>query len=127
MFLSCGVGEVSLESPLESKEIKPVHPKGNQSWIFIGRTIAETETSVLWPPDTKNWLLGKDPDAEQDRRQEEKVMTENEIIGWHHWLDGHEFEQVPGDGNGQGSLACYSPWGGKELDTTERLNWIEQE
>ena len=127
MFLSCGVGEVSLESPLESKEIKPVHPKGNQSWIFIGRTIAETETSVLWPPDTKNWLIGKDPDAEQDRRQEEKVMTENEIIGWHHWLDGHEFEQVPGDGNGQGSLACYSPWGGKELDTTERLNWIEQE
>ena len=117
--------EKTLESPLYCKEIKPVHPKGNQSWIFIGRTDAETETPILWPPDVKNWLIWKDPDARKDRRQEQKGTTEDEMVGWHHRLDGHEFEQAPGAGDGQGSLACCSPWGRIELDTTERLNWTE--
>ena len=107
--------EKTLESPLDSKEIKPVHPKGNQSWIFIGRT--DTETLILWPPDMKNWLIGKDSDAGKDWRQEEKRTTEDKMFGWHHWLDGHESEQAPrGDSEGQGSLACFSPWGHKELD-----------
>ena len=88
--------ENTLESPLDFKEIKPVHPKGNQSWIFIGRTDAEAETPILWPPDVKNWLTGKDPDAGKDWRQEEKGMTEDEMVGWHHQLDGHEFEQSLG-------------------------------
>ena len=101
----------TLESPLDSKEIKPVNPKGNQSRIFIGRTDAEAETPILWPPDVKNRLIGKDPDAAKDGRQEEKGMTEDEMVGWHHQLDGHEFEQAPGYGHGQGSLACCSPWG----------------
>ena len=95
MLLNCGVGEDSWES-LDCKEIQPVHPKGNQSWIFIGRTCAEAETPVLWPPDAKHWLIGKDPGAGKDWRQEEKGMTENEMVGWHHWLDGHEFEQALG-------------------------------
>ena len=100
--------EKILESPLDCKEIKPVNPKGNQSWIFIGRTDAEAETTVLWPPDVKNWLIGKDPDTGKDWRQEEKGMTEGETVGWHHWLNGHEFEHTQGDSEGQGSLACFS-------------------
>ena len=115
----------SLDSPLNCKEIKPVNPKGNQSWIFIGRTDAEAETPILWPPDAKSWLIWKDPDAGKDWEQEEKGMTEDEIVGWHHQLDGHEFEQALGVGDGQGSLACYSPWGLKESDTTEWLNWTD--
>ena len=102
--------------------IKPVHPKGNQSWIFIGRTDAETEAPILWPPDAKNWLLWKDPDAGKYSKKEEKETTEDEMVGWHHLLDGHEFEQAPRDGEGQGILAFCSPWGCKEWDTTERLN-----
>ena len=98
--------EKTLESPLDCKEIKPVNPKGNQPWIFIGRTDAEAEPPILWPKDVKNWLIGKDPDAGKDWRQEEKGTTEDEMVGWHHWLDGHEFEQSPGVGEGQGSLAC---------------------
>ena len=117
--------EKTLENPLDCKGIKPVHPKGNQSWIFIGRTNAETETPILWPPDAKNWLIGKDSTAEKEWRQEEKGTTEDEMVGWHHWLDRHESEQVLGVGDGQGSLACCSPWGHKEWDTTERLNWTD--
>ena len=117
--------EKTLESPLDCKEIKPVNPKGNQSWIFTGRTDAEAESPILWPPDAKSWLLGKDPDAGKDWRWEEKGMTEDEMVGWHHQLDGHEFEQVSGVGNGQGSLACCSSWGHKESDTTEQLNWTD--
>ena len=116
--------EKTLESPLDCKEIQPVHPKGNQSWIFIARTDAEAETLILWLPDSKKWLVGKDPDAWKDWRQEEE-MTQDETVGWHHWLDGHEFEQAPGVGDGQRSLVCCSPWGSKESDTTERLNWTE--
>ena len=97
--------------------------KGNQFWIFIGRTDAEAEAPILWSPDGKNWLTGKDPDSGKDWRREEKGMTEDEMVGWHHWFDGHEFEQVLGVGDGQGSLAYYSPWGRKELDMTEQLNW----
>ena len=111
--------EKTLESPLDCKEIPPVHPKGDQSWIFTGRT--DAEAPILWPPDGKNWFIGKDPDAGKDWRWKEKGIAEDEMAGWHHWLDGHEFEQVPGVGNGQGSLACYSPWGHKESDMTERL------
>ena len=112
----------TLESPLNSKEIKPVNPKGNQPWIFIGRTDAEAETPIRWPPDVKSWLTGKDPGAEKDWEQEEKWVKEDEIVGWHHQLNGHEFEQTPGDSGGQGILACYSPWSGKESDKTEQLN-----
>ena len=101
--------EKTLENLLDSNETKPVNPKGNQSWIFIGRTDAEADTPVLWPPDVKNWLIRKDPDAGKDWRLEEKGTTEDEMDGWHHQLDGHEFEQAPGVGYGQGSLACYSP------------------
>ena len=115
--------EKTLESPLDSKEIQPVHPKENQSWIFSGRI--DAEAPVLWPPDGKNWLIWKDPDAEKYWRQEEKGTTEDETVGWHHRLDGHEFEQAPGDGDEQGSLACCSPCGHKESDTTEWLNWTE--
>ena len=114
--------EKTLESPLDSKEIQPVSPKGNQSWIFIGRTDAKAETPILWSPDM-NWLIGKDPDAGEDWGQEEKQMTEDEMVGWHHWLDGHKFEQALGVGDGQGSLACCNLWGLKESDTTEQLNW----
>ena len=106
--------EKTLESPLDSKEIQPVHPKGNLSWIFIGRTDAEAEATILRPPDVKNGLIGKDPDAGKDWRQEENG-TDNEMVGWYHWLDGHEFEQAPRVGDGQGGLACCSPWGHKEL------------
>ena len=105
----------ALESPVDCKEVKLVNPKGNQFWIFTGRTDADAEAPILWPPDAKNWLTGKDPDAGKDRRQE-KGMTEDEMVGWHHWLDGHEFEQALGVGDGQGSLVCCSPWGCKELD-----------
>ena len=117
--------EKTLEIPLDCKEIKPVNPKGNQSWLFIGRTDAEAEASILWPPDVKNWLLGKDPNAGKDWGQEEKGMSEDEMVGWHHRLYGHEFEQAPSVGDGQGSLVSYSPWGRKESDTTELLNWTE--
>ena len=117
--------EKTLESPLDCKEIKPISPKGNQSWIFIVRTDAEAEALILWPPDAKNWLIGKDPDAGKGWRQEEKWKTENEMVGWRHQLDGHELEQAPGVGNGKGSLACCSPWGRKELDMTEWLHWSE--
>ena len=105
-------------------EIKPVNPKGNQSWIFFGRTDTEAEAPRLWPPEAKNWLVGKDPDAGKDWRQE-KWTTEDEMVGWHHQLDGHEFEQALGVGDGQGSLACCSPWGHKELDMTKQLVWTE--
>ena len=115
----------TLESLLNFKEIQPVHPKGNQSWIFIGRTGVEAETPILWPPDVKNWLIWKDPGAGKDWRREEKGTTEDEMVGWHHRLDGHEFEQALGVGDGQGRLVCCSPWGCTELDMTERLNWTE--
>ena len=108
---------------MDSKEIKPVHPQVNQSWIFTGRTDAEAETLILWPPDVKNWLIGKDSDAGKDWRQEEKRVTEDEMVGWHHQLDGHEVEQAPGVGDGHGSKACCSTWGRKESDTTEQMNW----
>ena len=115
----------TLESPLDCKEIQPVHPKGNQSWIFTGRTDAQAETPILWPPVVKNWLIGKDSDAGKDWGQEEKGTTEDEIAGWHHWLDQHEFEKAPGVGDGQGGLTCCSPWGRKESDMTKQLNWTE--
>ena len=114
--------EKTLESPLDCKEIQPVHPKGDQSWVFIGRTDAEAETPILWPPDEKNQLIGKDPDAGKDGGQEEKGTTEDEMVGWHHQVNGRESEQTPGVGDGQGGLACCSPWGRKESDSTERLN-----
>ena len=119
------VWKKTLESLLDCKEIKLVNPKGNQPWIFSGRTDAEAETPILWPPDAKNWLFGKDPNGGKDWRQEEKGMTEDERVGWHHRLNGHEFEQAPGVGDGQGSLVCCSPWGRKESDKTERLNSTE--
>ena len=110
--------ENTLESLMDCKEIQPVHLKGNQSWIFIERTDAEAETLILWPPDAKNWLIGKEPNAGKDWRWEEKGATEEETVGWHPWLNGLQFEQTLGDGEGQGSLVCCSPWGHKELDTT---------
>ena len=117
--------EKTLESPLDCKEIKPVNPKGNQPWIFIGRTDAEAEAPILWPHNEKNWLfIGKDPDAEQDWRRE-KGTTEDGLVGWYHQLDAHEFGQALGVGDRQGGLVCCSPWGRKELDTTERLNWTD--
>ena len=115
--------EKTLESPLDYKDIQPVNPKGNQCWIFIGKTNAEADAPILRLPNEKNWLIGKDPDAEKDWKQEEKEVTEDEMIGWHHWLNGHESEEALGAGDGQGSLVCCSSWGGKESDTTERLNW----
>ena len=114
--------EKTLESPLDSKDIKPVDPKGNQSWIFIGRT--DAEAVILWPPHVKSWLIRKDPDAGKDWREKEKATTEDKMVRWHHWLNGHEFEQAPGNGEGQGSLTCCSPWGRKESDMTEQLNWL---
>ena len=117
--------EKTLESPLDCKEIQPVNPKGNQFWLFIGRTDAEAETPILWLCDEKNRLIWKDPDAGKDWRWEEKGKTDNEMVGWHHRLDGHEFEQAPGVGDGQASLARCSPWGRKESDTIEGLNWNE--
>ena len=115
----------TLKSPLDCKEFQPVHPKGDQSWMFIGRTDAEAETPVLWPPHVKSWLVGKDPDAERDWGQEEKGTTEDKMAGWHHQLDGHEFEQTLGVCDGQGSLVWCDSWGRKESDTTEWLNWTE--
>ena len=110
--------EKALESLLDFKEIKPVNPEGNQSQIFIGRTDAEAETPIFWPPDAKSWLIWKDLDAGKDLRQEEKGMTEDEMAGWHHRLDGHESEWTLGVGDGQGVLACCDSWGRKESDTT---------
>ena len=115
--------EKTLESPLDCKEIQPVHPKRDQSWVFIGRTDAEAESSILWPPDAKSWLTWKDPDAGKDWGQEEKGTTEDEMAGWHHQLDGREFEWTLGVGDGQGGLACCDSWCCKESDMTERLNW----
>ena len=115
--------EKTLESPLDCKEIQPVSPKGNQSWIFIRRT--EAEAPILWPPDAKNWLTRKDPNGGKDWRGEEKGPTEDEMVGWHHLLNGHEFQQAPGVGDGQGGLLCCSPWGHRESDSAERLNWTE--
>ena len=115
----------TLESPFDSKEIQHVSPKGNQSWIFFGRTDAKAETPILWPPDAKNWLIWKDPDAGKDWRREEKGTTEDEMAGWHHWLNGHEFESTPGVGDGQGGLVCCSLCSCKELYMTEWLNWTE--
>ena len=114
--------EKTFESPLDCKEIKPVNPKGNQPWLFIGRTDAEAEAPVLCPPDGKRRLIGKDPDAGKDRRQEDKGTTGDEMVGWHHLHNGHEFEQTLADSEGQGSLICCSPQGHKELDTTEQMN-----
>ena len=115
--------EKTFESPLSCEEIKPVNPNGNQSWIFIEWIEAEAETPILWPPDAKNWHVGKDPDAGKDWRQEEKGTTEDEMVGWHHRLNGHPFEKALGAGDGQWSLVCCSLWGRKELDMTEQLNW----
>ena len=114
-----------LESPLDCKEIQPVHPKGSQSWVFIGRTDAKAETPKLWPPDVKSWLILKDPDAGKDWGQEEKGTTEDEMVGWHYWLNGHGFGWTPGVGDGQGGLACWGSWGcrvGHDSDWTE-LNY----
>ena len=112
-------------SPLDCKEIQPVHPRGDQSWVFIGRTDFEAETPILWPPDVKSSLIWKDPDAGKDWGQEEKGPTEDEMAGWHHWLDGRESELTLGVGDGQGGLACCDSCSRKELDTTERLIWSE--
>ena len=115
----------TLESPLDCKDVQPVLHKAYQSWILIGRTNAEAVAPILWRPDVKKWLLGKDTDAGKDWKQEEKGTTEDEMVGWHHWLDGHEFERALRVGDRQGSLECCSPWDWKELDTTEWLNWTE--
>ena len=118
--------EKILESPLDCKEIQPVHSEGDQPWDFFGRNDATVETPELWPPHAKNWLIGKDSDAGRDWGQKEKGMTENETAGWHHWLNGPESEWTPGVGDRQGGLACCDSWGRKESDTTERLNWTER-
>ena len=115
--------EKTLESPLDCKEIQPVHSEGDQPWDFFGRNDAEAKSPVLWPPHAKSWLIGKDPDAGRDWGQEEKVMTEDEMAGWYHWLDGRESQWTPGVGVGQGGLACCDSWGQKESDTTEWLIW----
>ena len=118
--LNCGVGK-TVESPLDWKKIKPVNPKGNQPWIFIGRTDTEAEAPILWPPDAKSQLTGKDPDPGKDWRQEEEGMTEDEMVSWHHWLDGHEFERTLGVGDGKGSMACCGAWGCRV-----RLSWATE-
>ena len=115
--------EKTLESSLDCKEIQPVHPKGDQSWVFIGRTDAEAETLILWPPHAESWLIWKDPDAGKDWGQEEKGTTEDEMVGWHHRLNGHGFGWTPGVGDGWGGLVCCGSWGRKESDMTEWLNW----
>ena len=127
MLLNYSVKEnpLTLESPLDCKEIKPVSPKRNKFWIFTGRTDVEFEAPILWPPDEKSRLVRKDPDTGKDWRQEEKGTAEDQMVGWHHWLNGHGFEKAPGAGVGQGSLACCCPWGLKELDTSELPNWTE--
>ena len=126
MLLNCGVGEDSWD-PLDCKEIlkdlQPVHPKGDQSWVFTGRTDVEAETPIVWPPHAKSWHIGKDPDAGRDWGQEEKERTEDKMARWHHRPDAHEFGWTPGVGDGQGGLECWNSWGHKELDTTEWLNW----
>ena len=119
LFFWSVVLEKTVESPLNCKEI---NNEGNESWIFTGRTDAENEAPILWPPDAKNWLIGKDPDAGKDWRREEKMMTEDKMVGWHHRLNGHEFKKALEVGDGQGNLACCSPWGCKESDRTEWLN-----
>ena len=124
-FFWAVVLEKTLESPLDCKEIQPVHSKGDQSWVFIGRTDSEAETPILWPPHVKCWPIGKDPDAGRDWGQEEKGMTEDEMTGWQHRLDGCESEWTLGVGDGQGDLVCCDSWGPKESDTTEQLNWTE--
>ena len=121
MLLNCGV-----ESPLDCKEIQPVHSEGHQPCDFFGGNDAEAETPVLWPPHAKKWLIGKDSDAGRDWGQEEKGTTEDKMAGWHHWLNGHESEWTPGVGDGQGGLACCDSWGRKESDTTEQLNSTER-
>ena len=117
--------EKTLESPLDCKEIQLVHPKRDQSWVFIGRTGVEAETTIVWPPHTKSWLTGKDPDAGSDWGQEEKGMTENVRVGCHHQLNGHGSWWNLGVGGGQGGLVCYGLWDHKDLDMTEWLNWTE--
>ena len=112
--------EKNLESPLDSKEIKPINPKGDQHGIFVGRTDAEAEAPIIWQPDANSRLIGKDPDAGKDWGQEEKRMTEDQMVGWHHWFNGHELGQTLGESEGQGSLACCSPWSHKESDMTEQ-------
>ena len=119
MLSNCGV-EKTLETPLDSRVIKTVNPKGDQPWTFIGRTDDEAEVPVLWPPGAKSWFIGKDPDAWKDWGHEEKGTIEDEMVGWHHGLNGHEFEQAPGDSEGQWSLVCCSPWGHKELGMTKK-------
>ena len=115
----------TLGSPLDCKESQPVHSKGDQSWVFIGRTDVEAETPILWPPDVKSWLVWKDPDAGKDWGQEEKGTTEDEMVGWHYWLDGHGFRWTPGVSDGQGGLSCCGSLGHKESDTTEQLHWTK--
>ena len=117
--------EKTLESPLDCKEVQSVHSEGDQPWDFFGRNDAKAETPVLWPPHAKSWLIGKDSDAGREWGQKEKGTTEDEMAGWHHWLDGRESEWTLGVGDGQGGLVCCDSWGRKELDTTERLNWTE--
>ena len=124
-FCTVVLEKTNLESPLDCKETQPVHLKGDQSWVFIGRTDVEAETPILWPPHAKSWLIGKDSDAGRDWGQEEKGTTEDEMAGWHHRHNGHGFGWTPGVGDGQGGLVCCSPWGRKESDMTERLNWTE--
>ena len=119
------VPDKTFEGPLDCKEIKQVSPKGNQPWILIGRTDAEAEVPILWPPDMKSWFIGKDTDAGKDWRQKEKGTIDDETVGRHHWLNGHGFEWTLGVGDGQGSLACCGSWGRKESDTTEQLHWTE--
>ena len=126
MLLNCGVGEDSWEY-LDCKEIQPVHPKGDQSWVFIGGTDVEAETPILWPPDAKSWLIWEHPDAGKNWGQEEKGMTKDEMVGWHHRLHEHGFGWTPGVTDGQGGLACCGSWGCKELDMTAWLNWTEPE
>ena len=117
--------EKTLESPLDYKEIQPVHSEGDQPWDFFRRNDAKAETPVLWLPDVKSWLIGKDSVAGKDWGQEEKGNTEDEMAVWHHWLDGSESEWTPGVGDGQGGLVCCDSWGHKESDTSEWLNWTE--
>ena len=118
------VFEKTIESPFDSKEIQPIHSEGDQPWVFFGRNDVKADTPVLWPPHVKSWLIGKDSDAGRDWGQEEKGMPEDEMAGWHHWLDGCDSEWILGVVDGQGGLACCDSWGCKELDRTERLNWL---